>query len=54
MFGNMIVKAVYVKSAMMGNEKWLPKFIMRTKKCYEINAQRKKKSKTPILDAVIR
>ncbi|WP_047417205.1 NAD(P)H-dependent glycerol-3-phosphate dehydrogenase [Cellulophaga sp. Hel_I_12] len=51
MFGNMIGKGYTVKSAMM-EMKMVAEGYYATKSAYEINAQRKKKSKTPILDAV--
>ncbi len=51
MFGNMIGKGYTVKSAMM-EMKMVAEGYYATKSAYEINAKRKKKSKTPILDAV--
>jgi glycerol-3-phosphate dehydrogenase (NAD(P)+) len=51
MFGNMIGKGYTVKSAMM-EMKMVAEGYYATKSAYELNIQRKKKSKTPILDAV--
>ena len=51
MFGNMIGKGYTVKSAMM-EMKMVAEGYYATKSAFELNNKRKKKSKTPILDAV--
>tara|TARA_R110002050_G_scaffold16719_2_gene50595 strand:- start:63218 stop:64219 length:1002 start_codon:yes stop_codon:yes gene_type:complete len=51
MFGNMIGKGYTVKSAMM-EMKMVAEGYYATKSAFELNDKRKKKSKTPILDAV--
>ena len=51
MFGNMIGKGYTVKSAMM-EMKMVAEGYYATKSAFELNHNRKKKSKTPILDAV--
>tara|TARA_R110000868_G_scaffold124959_4_gene330109 strand:+ start:37780 stop:38781 length:1002 start_codon:yes stop_codon:yes gene_type:complete len=51
MFGNMIGKGYTVKSAMM-EMKMVAEGYYATKSAFELNDKRKKRSKTPILDAV--